>query len=268
MAKATEVRETKKGKSPFGQPADDEAIELLIPEGAESGRIPAGDQYIGKLLGLVQGESESSGNPMITWTFTMYDGDFQGMDFNMWTTLTANSMWKLADTLTALGVAWEPGVPLKIRPKELKGTLVRMVIKDDKYEGRERSKLAAILPHPDGAGKKAKAGFVVPSKADEDDEDEKPRKTRKTRDEPEDEDEDERPAKGKRGAPDMDQVWDKGKRRPEPEEEEEERPASRRPRDEDEDEEDERPVRRGRHPKDEDEDDDEPKRKAGRRSRL
>jgi len=258
MAKASEVRDQKTSKqSPFGKPADDEVTEILIPEGAESGKIPADDQYIGRCLGFIQEESKKSGNPMLTWTFTMEEGDFIGMDFTLWTPMTANAMWKLADTLTALGVKWEPGVPLSLRSKDVKNVLVRMKIVD--YEGRDRSKLQTILPHPDGAGVKAKgAGFKVPKKAEEDDEEEetprrgrkpardeedeeeeRPRRGRKARARDEDEDEDEEPATKKKG---------KGWFAPEEDEEEEERPRrGRKPareEEEDEDDEDERPTRK------------------------
>lgn len=293
MTKASEVRNAKRDKSPFSaSPVDDEAVEVILPEGAESGRIPAGDQYIGQLLGMVHGRSKSSDNPMLTWTFTMYKGDFRGMDFTLYTPLSENSMWKLADTLTALGVKWEPGVKVSIKSKELKGTLVRMKIVDDKFEDRDRSKLSGILPHPDGAGTKAKVkGFQVPDKAaepddedEEDEEEERPRKSRKAaREEPEEEEEApvRRSRKSREAEDDMDDLWagkekGKGKKKPvrdeeEDEDEEEERPARRRPRDEDEnDEEEERPARRKRRPVDEDEDEEEepaPRRKK-RTSRV
>lgn len=257
MAKATAVREAPR-KSPFGSPSDDETFEIMIPEGAESGKIPAGDQYIGKLLGAVVGKSKAD-NPMVTWTFTVNEGDFEGMDFRLWTPLTDNSMWKVSDVLAALGVPAKPGVKMTIKPKELVGTLVRMVIKDDSGEYQNKSKLDRILPHPDGAGTKATKGkgFTVPSKAEEDDEEEEAPRRKRPRDEDdepeeyeekvakrgrkpvddedEDEEEDERPVKRGRKAAvdeDMDEVWNKksSKRRvveDEDEEEEEEEPVRR-----------------------------------------
>ena len=92
MAKADDIRSAKReDRKPFSSPADDEVIEILIPEGAESGKIPAGDQYIGKLLGVTQEISKTSGNPMLVWAFEMYEGEFAGMDFRMWTTLSDNA---------------------------------------------------------------------------------------------------------------------------------------------------------------------------------
>lgn len=270
MPKADEVRSAKREeRKPFSSPAEDEVIEITIPEGAESGQIPKGDQYIGRLMGVIQETSKGSGNPMLTWAFEMYEGEFAGMDFTMWTPLTDNAIWKLSDTLTALGVKWEPGTKVRIDPKALKNTLVRMDIKDDTYEGRTRSKLNKILPHPDGAGTKAaKGGFTVPKKAEEDDEEEEQpqrgtRRARGQRDEEEEVYDDERPKRGRRPAPveeddeeeefprargrgrakepeeDMEEVWGNGKKGRKPvveEDDEEERPVRRSG----------RPVARGR----------------------
>src|SRR5688572_5625252 len=106
---------TGRSKSPFGQPSDDEVFEILIPEGAESGKIPASDAYIGKVINVERGEGKDSGNPMLTWTLEMATGPYKGMHFRMWTTLTANSMWKMADVMTALGIEWKAGQPVRIK---------------------------------------------------------------------------------------------------------------------------------------------------------
>jgi hypothetical protein len=224
---------TEKPENPFGTPSDDETFEILIPEGAESGKIPAGDQYIGKLISVTRADSKSSGNPMLVWVFTVVDGDFQGFDFTLWTSLQSNALWKLGETLNSLGVPWKAGEPIRFKARDVLATLVRLKVKDDKRDGRELSKLDGILPHPDGAGTKGKGGFVVPKKAD-DEEEEAPR-ARRGRAEPEDEEEDTPPRR----------------RRPvEDDEEEEERPRSKRRADL-EDEEEERPRKKARGDDDE-----------------
>jgi hypothetical protein len=239
MAKASDVRaatRTAKPGNPFGAPSLDETFEILIPEGAESGKIPAGDQYIGKLISLTKKDSASSGNPMWVWVFTIVSGDYKGLDFTLWTSLQSNALWKIADTLTAMGIPWSPGEPINFSLRDVLGTLVRLAIKDDKRDGRELSKLDRILPHPKGAGTKGKTEFVVPEKVD-DEEEEQPRAA-KRRPPPVEDDEEEEP------------VAPKAKRRPDPEDEEEwpepppapARKARREP-DPEEDPEDEEPVR-------------------------
>lgn len=228
---------TAKPDAPFGTPSDDEVFELLIPEGAETGQIPESDQYIGKLIALTREIAKSSGNKMWVAVFTIEQGDYRGMDFKLFMPMQANALWKAADTLRAIGVEFEAGVPFTFRAKDVLGTLVRLVIKDDKDQnGRDVSRLASVLPHPDGAGtKRRKKGLTLPVSAADPEDDE-------------DEDDDEAPAPVR-----------KGKRRPEPEPEPDE--------DDDEDAEDDdeekwplppaSPARKKKAPEPEPDDDDE-----------
>lgn len=178
MAKLSNIKKAKRTASPsrpFGSPSENEAFEILIPEGAASGRIPAGDQYIGKLTTLISNVSRGGqGNPQLVFGFELVTPrDFRGMDFQLYCPKVDKAMWKLGDTLTALGIKYEPGKPFKLQKAEVLGTLVRMIIKDEQNSqtGRDQSKLVAVLPHPDGAGKKAKsAGFVPPEEEDDDEE--------------------------------------------------------------------------------------------------
>ncbi len=107
MARIDDVkngRRTAPPAQPFGSPSDNETFDILIPEGAESGKIPAGDQYIGKLMTMVKAIAKSSGNPMWTLTFSIAEGKYAGMDFTIYLTLQPNALWKVTETLTALGV--------------------------------------------------------------------------------------------------------------------------------------------------------------------
>ncbi len=188
--KVKDMKRTGKPGNPFGKPSQDETFELLIPEGAESGKIPASDQYIGKLLDVTKEVSKRSQNPMWVWRFEIVKGKYKGMEFPIWTTLTNNALWKIADTLTALGIAWEPGTPITFKLKDVLGTLVRLQIVDarDESDSRDVSKLSGVLPHPEGAGKKARgkaSAFTPPKDEAEDEEDDE------LDDEPEGVDEDE-----------------------------------------------------------------------------
>ncbi len=174
MARMDDVkngRRTAPPARPFGNPSDNETFDILIPEGAESGKIPAGDQYIGKLMTIVHAVAKSSGNPMWTCTFTITEGKYAGMDFTIYLTLQPNALWKVTETLTALGVKVVPGQALSLKAADLVNTLVRLKIADESRDGRTTSKLQSVLPHPDGAGMKAKSrGFVPGPSADEEDE--------------------------------------------------------------------------------------------------
>jgi hypothetical protein len=176
MAKIRDIKKAKRGK-PFGAPnaEDDGNFSILIPEGAESGKIPASDQYIGKLMTLTKSVSQGGkGNKMWTFGFQIVKGKYVGMDFQLYCPLVPNAMWKLADTLAALGVKYVPGKEILFKRTDVIGTLVRLIIGDGKTQdgSREISKLVGVLPHPDGAGKKSKKRDFVP--AEEPDEEDEP----------------------------------------------------------------------------------------------
>jgi hypothetical protein len=174
MAKIRDIKKAKRGK-PFGAPnaEDDGMFSILIPEGAESGKIEASDQYIGKLMTLTKSVSQGGkGNKMWTFGFQIVKGKYVGMDFQLYCPLVPNAMWKLADTLAALGVKYVPGKEINFKRSEVIGTLVRLIIGDGKTQdgSREISKLVGVLPHPDGAGKKSKKRDFVPVEEPEEDE--------------------------------------------------------------------------------------------------
>lgn len=145
---------TARPDAPFGSPNLDEVFEILIPEGAATGKIPASDQYLGKLLTVAKRDAKSSGNPMWVFNFTISEGEYAGMDFAIFCVLTPNALWKLTETLAALGVRIRPGEQVRFKAADVMGVGVRLVIVDDKSQDgtREISKLNAVLPHPKGAG--------------------------------------------------------------------------------------------------------------------
>lgn len=167
MAKLDSIKKAKKSK-PFGSPAasDNGRYQILIPEGAESGLIPDSDQYIGKLTNIIQNVSkQGKGNPQYVFSFQLTSPKkYRGYDFDLYCPLVEKSMWKLADTLTALGVRFTPGKQFEIDRERLKGVLVRLNIKKQAGSDgfRDQSKIQNVLPHPDGAGKKSGSGAAFP----------------------------------------------------------------------------------------------------------
>lgn len=156
----------------FGKPKTGEVWDIDIPEDIDSrGRIPAGDKYLGKLVDVKKDKAKSSGNPMFVWSFLIVSGPQAGRDFNLYTALTPDSMWKVVETLEALGVEVTPGEPVRVNKRDLIGRMCLMNIQDDSYNGRPTSKLNGIAPHPKGAGvKSAKPGISAAVAEDEEEE--------------------------------------------------------------------------------------------------
>src|SRR5487761_2301121 len=77
-------------------------MEGVSSEGGGSFHIPEGD-YGMKVVEVTE-ETSKSGNEMLKWVFEGTEGKAKGKTFWLYTTLTPESLWKLKQTLEALGV--------------------------------------------------------------------------------------------------------------------------------------------------------------------
>lgn len=126
---------------PFGLPDDDEFdIDL---RGA--GLIPVGE-YIFECTSVEHSES-AAGNPMMVFQFAVADGMFAGRALPVYAVMTPQAMWKVAETLEALGVAPTDG-RMRFRREEILGTHVVGVVEHQEYEGRTRPSIRTLKPHP------------------------------------------------------------------------------------------------------------------------
>lgn len=130
--------------NPFGNPtdSDENVFELDLQNETGSQTIPEGE-YPGKLIGVEKTVAKSSGNPMWVWEFMITSGKEAGTSFKLFTAITPAALWKLVETLEALGIG-SYGQNIKFTPEEVLGTPVVMHIEDDDYNGQERSTLARI----------------------------------------------------------------------------------------------------------------------------
>jgi len=125
---------------------------MAIPvdfKGVESGggrvRVPEGD-YRAKVVSIKQGTSKSSSNPMLTWEFVGTAGKLKGKKLKDYTTLTAESLWKLKGLLEALGFS-VPSKRIDLAPmlKRAIGKELGLTLVDEEYENKMSSKIADYL---------------------------------------------------------------------------------------------------------------------------
>lgn len=104
-------------------------------------RVPEGD-YRAKVTDVKAGTSKSSGNSMLTWEFTGTAGKVKGKKFKDYTTLTAESLWKLKGLLEALGLT-VPSKKVDLTPllRKAIGKELGITLGDDEYEGKISSKV-------------------------------------------------------------------------------------------------------------------------------
>jgi len=152
--------------TPFDNPRDnDDEFSVDLSEAPTGGYlIPDGD-YPAVLVDLRKGFSKS-GNPQWVWTFAIVSGEHAGKEFPLYTAITPSALWKVAETVEALGLG-KGGTVSKFTKSEAVSRRCIISIRKDTYNGQERSSIAKVLPYPDGPGpvtgfnsKKASNGSV------------------------------------------------------------------------------------------------------------
>ena len=159
-------------KNPLSKPKKDDDFEIEMP--TNKARVGKG-KHIAKLISVEKEVSKekddgSGGNPMWTWTFVVVEGPYAGEELKVWTALTPTAMWKVGEVLNALGLGTEPGQKVSFKRADAIGRLCVLNVTEDEFDGRPTSKVAAVLPHPKGAGYKKKGGPVIEESEDEDEE--------------------------------------------------------------------------------------------------
>lgn len=149
-------------ENPFGSPAEDENDDDFtlgddpLDGGSSNFMIPAGD-YLVACADVVKGTS-SNDNPMWTWDFVLWEnqgikglkdpGENRGKVFKNFTALTPAAMWKVKETLEALGIAAQ-GEKVAFKKASAIGRLAIATFVDDEYKGVKRSSITNMRPHPE-----------------------------------------------------------------------------------------------------------------------
>ena len=145
--------------NPFGNPGnpasasdDDFVIDLTGVEssGGRQDFIGVGE-HLGFCSDVVK-QTSKAGNPMLVFTFTVYRGEYAGKSRKLYCSLTASALWKLDETLNALGFKLGDDRKLSIAAiKEgAKRTLVTMeIVEGEPYNGRPTTDFARVSPPGD-----------------------------------------------------------------------------------------------------------------------
>lgn len=104
--------------------------------------IPDGT-YKAKCIDITQDVSKS-GNPMFVWEFEIVEGDYRGRTFKSWTAVTPAAMWKVAETVQALGVG-QTGQVVKFKKGDVINKLCGIVMEQDEYNGKPTSRITRVI---------------------------------------------------------------------------------------------------------------------------
>lgn len=118
--------------------------------------IPVGD-YTVRCVDLEKGESQA-GNDMWIWSVMVEGGDHNGEDMRVYTALTSNALWKLAETVRAFGLGATEGKGCKFKRDDAIGAKATATVVHEEYDGKTQAsikKLSPLKKDPKKAAKKA-----------------------------------------------------------------------------------------------------------------
>lgn len=128
---------------PGAAPAD--SFEVDLTDVQSSGYIIPDGIYHMRCIEVTQ-EVSKGGNPMYVWTFIIINqGPYSGREFRLFTALTSAAMWKVAETVTALGIG-QVGEVVKFRRSDVINRECGAVIEEQEYGGRVNSNISKIIP--------------------------------------------------------------------------------------------------------------------------
>lgn len=98
--------------------------------------------YLGVISNVTAGES-NSGNAQ--WVYTIALASNKRATYGYYCVLDEKSLWKLRNIFVAAGVS-VPKSRVRVDPKKIVGRQIGIVLEDDEYEGRVRSKITQVMP--------------------------------------------------------------------------------------------------------------------------
>ena len=120
-----------------------DAFEVDLTDVQESSYAIPDGIYAAKCIDVTQDVSKS-GNPMFVWEFELVGGDYNGRTFKSWTAITPAAMWKVAETVQALGVG-QTGQVVKFKRSDVIGKACGLVMEQDEYNGKVNSKISNVI---------------------------------------------------------------------------------------------------------------------------
>lgn len=114
--------------------------------------IPDGNYRV-KCTNVEQTISQS-GNPMFVWDFEVSEGKYLGFQSKVFTAITPAAMWKVAETVIALGVG-QTGAVVKFKRSDVIGKECGALIEQSDYKGNTRSQISRVMSLKELAESKA-----------------------------------------------------------------------------------------------------------------
>ena len=126
-----------------GAPAGPDSFEVDLTDVQENSfTIPDGLYKI-KCIDIEQSVSKG-GNPMFIWTFEISEGNHTGFQSKLFTAITPAAMWKVAETVQALGIG-QTGQTVKFKRTDVINKECGALIETTEYNGQNRSQISKVM---------------------------------------------------------------------------------------------------------------------------
>lgn len=123
-----------------GTAADNFEVDLTDVQ--DNFKIPDGKYEV--VCTEVEQTVSKGGNPMFVWTFQVATGDFAGFESKVFTAITPAAMWKVAETVQALGVG-QTGQVVKFKRTDVLNKHCGALIEATEYNGQTRSQISRVM---------------------------------------------------------------------------------------------------------------------------
>lgn len=123
-------------------PVGSDNFEVDLSEVQSGFTIPDGIYRV-KCIEIEQTVSKG-GNPMFAWTFEVSAGPNIGFQSKVFTALTPAAMWKVAETVEALGVG-QTGQVVKFKRSDVINKECGALFEETEYNGQTRSQISRVM---------------------------------------------------------------------------------------------------------------------------
>ena len=123
-------------------PMGSDNFEVDLSEVQSGFTIPDGIYRV-KCIEIEQTVSKG-GNPMFVWTFEVSEGSHTGFQCKVFTALTPAAMWKVAETVEALGIG-QQGQVVKFKRSDVINKECGALIVQSEYNGQNRSSISRVM---------------------------------------------------------------------------------------------------------------------------
>jgi len=106
--------------------------------------LPTGE-YPAVVTGVELRESRSGPDPYLNWAFEITSPEYLGRKVWLVTGLGVKALWKLQETLEALGATNLSG-EIDLNPQEFVGRQCNIVVSQEVYNGVTRNRVDSVLP--------------------------------------------------------------------------------------------------------------------------